>query len=206
MVVDDNLRSLRALTALLRRYGVEAVAYGSFQHAIAAIESQACPTALIADYVLDQGRTGLELLQRARERFGDRIYIALCTAYESPGFGGGLDDCDAFVPKPISRDDLVALLLHADFRRFGLAVCVRDAVLELAAKFTLSVQETRVLSCLAKGSTRARLAVDLGLSTNTLKSQVRSLLNKTCAADVAELSSLVLRSINSHRPLHSRSA
>lgn len=201
IVVDDNPRNLRAITSILTRYGVSTLACSTFQQADIALEADV-PAGLVADYVLDRGHTGLDLAVNARRRFGTAIVIALTTGYDPSVVEGSKNTLDYFLAKPLVRQTIESFVMALTIKRYSLRNGVRDAVLSLGQKFALSVQETRVLACLAAGSTRSRLASDIGISENTMKSQIRTLLVKTSASDTCELSSMLLREINCSAPEH----
>jgi DNA-binding NarL/FixJ family response regulator len=88
------------------------------------------------------------------------------------------------VVKPFYRDNLRAFLTRLPARpERGLA----DAVEELAGAHGLTVRERQIVGHVAAGVPRSRLPEVLGVSENTVKSQIRSLLAKTGQSSLGEL-------------------
>ncbi|MCB1523582.1 MAG: response regulator [Rhodoblastus sp.] len=81
LVIDDDVRVLDAMRKLLARWGVEARFCGDGECALAilAASDPAARWHVVIDYRLAGAETGLDLAERFRARFGDRIACALVT-------------------------------------------------------------------------------------------------------------------------------
>lgn len=75
------------------------------------------------------------------------------------------------------------------------AACARDGIKEILTELThakrLTLRESQILAVAAHGIPRSRIAKRLGTSENTIKSQIRSLLDKTQKANLSEVVWLV---------------
>ena len=81
LVVDDDVRVLDAMRKLLARWGVEAqfCETGDDALAVLAASSQDARWHVLIDYRLAGTETGLDLTERIRARFGERVACALVT-------------------------------------------------------------------------------------------------------------------------------
>lgn len=108
-IVDDDPRVLRALGRLVRSLGFEAETFGSGEALLAAIPT-ARPDGVLLDLHLDSLR-GSEVV--AALRLGGRwMRVVVMTGLDQ---AGAREACiaagaDAYVAKPIRRDDLATLL------------------------------------------------------------------------------------------------
>lgn len=68
-----------------------------------------------------------------------------------------------------------------------------DAMAQIAHRTALTEREQQLLTVAVHGIPRARIALKLGLSENTVKSQIRSLLDKTSQPSLSEVVWLVHR-------------
>lgn len=73
---------------------------------------------------------------------------------------------------------------------------LRHSVVAYALRQRLTPQESRILAQLACGSTRSTLSADLGLSKETVKSQIRNVLEKCSVSATDELVASLLRYIS----------
>ncbi len=214
VIVDDNPRVLHSMTRAVRRSGFVAAPFSSLVSALDELSrSPASPAAGIIDIYLERGRLGFELGDVLRERFGAWMPIVMVTGYtpaslEAPYWSAPTDTavCSHFeddrVPvyaKPVHGELLNAFLVRAATmsRLRRCPKVLRDRVVAYAIQRSLNPQETRLLASLAGGSTRATLANDLGLSKDTVKSQVRSVLEKCEVGGTDELIAALLRQITS---------
>ncbi len=83
-VVEDELQIREAMTLLLGRWGAEVVAAGSGAGLIAALHSGSggaprIPDAILCDYRLRQGESGIETVARIRDEFNAHIPAMLIT-------------------------------------------------------------------------------------------------------------------------------
>lgn len=116
LVEDDN--GVRNATRLfLKGEGYRVTAAASYAEAVQLIQDHADIDLVISDYHLDGGRTGAEVIDAARQRFGPEHPAILVTGDTTPAMASlKRDPALRLTSKPINADDLVGLiqgLLHA---------------------------------------------------------------------------------------------
>jgi FixJ family two-component response regulator len=220
IIVDDNPRVLVSITKLVSRGGFVAAAFGRLAAALQELNSASAPPAAgIIDIFLERGRQGFELCELLRERFGTAIPIVMITGYDPgrlpPPYWSAsaceetTDECSHFlgehVPvyeKPIDRASLNTFLVRAAIvgRLHRSPAVLREGVAAYALQRRLTPQEARVLAYLAGGSMRSSLPSDLGLSKDTVKSQIRNLLEKCKVNGTGELIAALLKYISESDP------
>jgi PAS domain S-box-containing protein len=85
LVVDDDELVLEALVAVVESWGNQTVAAGSGDEALAKLAAVRAPIdAIIADYRLKAGETGLEVIDRVRARSNPRTRAILLTGDTAP--------------------------------------------------------------------------------------------------------------------------
>ncbi len=98
----------------------------------------------------------------------------------------------------VARQNCGPNLRHFALKVQTAMVCHRNPVGEamatIAHKSQLTEREQQLLAVAVHGIPRARIALKLGLSENTVKSQIRSLLDKTNKPNLSEVVWLVHRS------------
>src|SRR5205823_1577059 len=100
------------------------------------------------------------------------------------------------VLKPCSLEELdVFLSSAAALAPLRASRALHWAVIAIVRRCSLIAQESRILAVLAAGSTRRTLARDLGMSENTLKSQLRGVLTKVNVRTTDDLVAMILRSL-----------
>jgi PAS domain S-box-containing protein len=119
LVVDNDDSVLLSMCALLEQWGCELSVARDCDTALALCQEraggsqQAAPQLLLADYHLDWGRTGLEVVQVLRQLYGADFPAAMITAdrcadtlrlFREQGL--------AVLPKPVRPGKLRALLMH----------------------------------------------------------------------------------------------
>lgn len=106
LVVDDDLSVLDALEAALEADGFEVQTASSYEAAVGAVDR--APDAMIVDYRLGDGKTGIDVVTTLRQRFGSDIPALLLTGdtslamLESEGRKLGF----SVLHKPVTADDL----------------------------------------------------------------------------------------------------
>jgi CheY-like chemotaxis protein len=122
LVVDDDMRTVYALSALLRGKGAEVLVADTGQDALAALERHPTVDAVLLDLIHPE-MNGYQAMQRIRRdaRFRDLLIVAL-TARTMNGEG---DQClaagaDDYLPKPVDAERLLALL-HSRFHPAAVA-------------------------------------------------------------------------------------
>lgn len=213
LIVDDNPKVLASLGRMAQGRGFAVAMCSGMADALKHLDAMKWqpPVAAIVDVYLERGHMGFELCGRLREHFRDAVPTVMVTAYtgelsypyvaQEAGFDDDAQWTADIVPvlaKPIRGAVLTRFLAraaaNAPLRRAHPAV--RRAVAAYALANSLSPQEARIVAQLAAGSTRSSLASDLGLSTETVKSQIRNVLKKCAVTATDELIASVLRYIS----------
>lgn len=68
--VDDDVHSRRALALLLADWGCKSVVTASLSEALVLLEGHGAPDAVLSDYTLAGGHTGVEVIEELRRRYG----------------------------------------------------------------------------------------------------------------------------------------
>ncbi|SMS01467.1 Non-motile and phage-resistance protein [Vibrio mangrovi] len=111
LCVDNEVDILTGMSDLLSRWGCDIRTSTNLVGSLKMLEEEWVPDVILSDYRLDQGRTGLEVLQQCRLRLGNQfegIIISadrtqeMMDAIQSNGFG--------FLPKPVKPLKLRAVL------------------------------------------------------------------------------------------------
>ncbi|EEW11892.1 sensor histidine kinase [Vibrio mimicus VM573] len=111
LCVDNEPDILVGMRDLLERWGCEVKTATDIHASLKALESQWIPDVILSDYRLDNGRTGLEVLQQCRLRLGDCFAGVIISADRSPDILEGIESNGfSFMAKPIKPLKLRALL------------------------------------------------------------------------------------------------
>lgn len=197
MVVDDNVRTLRSIGAMLRRRGFETAEYSRSQDCIAALTDELEPVAALVDVILDAGTFGanvVRVLRNTTRRHTPTILMSGWTLDDAP-FRLPLRELDAaWMQKPLDDARLELFLANAA-ASWALPPNspLNSVVNEVIRRFDLNAQEARIVGQMAAGSTRFELSTDLAISSNTVKSQVKGLLARTQLDNVDQVAALLLR-------------
>jgi PAS domain S-box-containing protein len=118
VVVDDEAMVLDSLQAILMEWGYEVLAAGDEEQAVAQIQEQARrPNIVIADYRLQEGRTGTGAIHAVRALFDQPIPGVILTGETNPAFlRKAAEDGLGIVHKPVTPRQLSRVLdqqLHA---------------------------------------------------------------------------------------------
>ncbi|MFT3733997.1 MAG: hybrid sensor histidine kinase/response regulator [Rhodocyclaceae bacterium] len=82
LIIDNEPVIQQAMAALLTAWGCRPIAAESLEHALAQLDT--APDAILADYRLLEGRTGIEAIEGVRQRFGRPIPAAIITGDTDP--------------------------------------------------------------------------------------------------------------------------
>ena len=184
LVVEDHPGTARSLKQFFERHiRVEHAATAA--EAIAIIESGVELRGAIIDIMLPDG-TGIDVLAVVRRRY-PRIQVMMLTGHCQPGYVNSAQHLGAqYAIKPASIKTLYAYLrsLEADVPapvNGGPIVkaTIDRVVADMTLKFKLVPSEARVLSVLGHAKARGDVAEELGITENTVKSAVATLLEKT---------------------------
>jgi DNA-binding NarL/FixJ family response regulator len=187
ILVDDHV-VLRAGLANVLSFepGMAVVAQGDSGEAAVELWRQHRPDVMLLDLCMP-GIDGVETLQRLRAEF-PAARVLILTSSEAPeevrhALAAG---ASGFVTKTIHPADLMAAIrqVHAGGQVIGQAVAAQLATEQQGG--TISRRELETLGLVRQGFTNAEIGRLMGVSENTAKAHVRSLLTKLQAADRAE--------------------
>ena len=137
---------------------------------------------------------GIEALTRIRREFPDARVIVLTTY---PGDVQALralkSGAMGYLLKGMLRLDLVETIRSVAAGRRRIPPEVATALAEHAADDALSVREIQVLQLVAAGRSNKRVAAELGISEETVKAHMRSILSKLSANDRTHAVTIALK-------------
>lgn len=192
LVVDDEPLILRALSRRLSAHAPTVTA-GSAGEALAHLsDASRCWLGFLFDIRLGED-SGLAVLAAARRVHGEVPALVLTAhrheEYINTAFRLGAQ----YACKPIDRGGLLHFVARAFIERRTGRAEVRRALAGAHERHGLSSTEVDLLTTLVAGGTRSDFAARRGLSDNTARHHVRSLLAKTGARSAEALASEVLR-------------
>ncbi len=190
LVVDDDSVWIRLATASLEPYA-RVVASQSLAAARAVLTHEGHPSGVILDLELPDG-SGFELLRELRQA-GYTAPALILTSHTQGEFLREAGRLRAeFVRKPPDESQLAQFARRSVSYYWTGDERVGWLVDELARSESLTPREVEILAAGIAGLPRELLAEDLGISTNTLKSQIRRLLLKCRVKTLDELARQVL--------------
>lgn len=133
------------------------------------------------------GGSGIQALKRIRKEFPDARVIMLTTYdLEEPVFAAFEAEASGYLLKSVKRDELIDAVrcIHAGGRCFPASFEQRMA--ERNQSKRLSPRELETLEFLRRGLSNKDIGVAMGVSENTAKAHVKSILQKLEVADRAE--------------------
>ncbi|ROV61128.1 response regulator [Vibrio ponticus] len=111
LCVDNETDILIGMEQLLTRWGCDVRCAVDIVESMQAIEDAWQPDVILSDYRLDNGRTGLEVLQQCRLRLGDSFIGVIISADRTPDMLAGIESNSfSFIPKPVKPLKLRAIL------------------------------------------------------------------------------------------------
>lgn len=111
LCVDNEPDILIGMEQLLARWGCDVRCATDIVESMKAIDDTWIPDVILSDYRLDNGRTGLEVLQQCRLRLGDSFIGVIISADRTPDMLDGIDSNGfSFIPKPVKPLKLRAIL------------------------------------------------------------------------------------------------
>lgn len=111
LCVDNEQDILVGMRDLLERWGCEVKTATDLISSLKALDNQWIPDVILSDYRLDNGRTGLEVLQQCRLRLGDCFLGVIISADRNPAILEGIQSNGfSFIAKPVKPLKLRALL------------------------------------------------------------------------------------------------
>ena len=177
LIVEDEPSLSTALVRTTEAYFAP-VTTSSVRAAIDAVEGGEDVCAAIVDIGLPDG-TGLDVVTALRRRRPD-VPILVLTGSNDPATINHAQLLRAeYVVKPFFSDNVARFVQRAVARKPSVEVEKLLAVVtRVASDHSLSAREQQILTSVVEGVPRRRLAEVLGVSENTVKSQVRTLLDK----------------------------
>ena len=114
LVVDDDALVREAMGGLLAQWGCEVALAANGEEALAELERHdRLPDALLCDYRLPAGESGVDLIRRLRSAAGIEIPAALISGDTSPETAKDAKSSGhALLPKPVTPARLRALTEH----------------------------------------------------------------------------------------------
>lgn len=114
VVIDDDLAILGATRDTLEDWGCDAIAAANVEEAIESLHlHRRSPDAIVADYRLSGGRTGIEAIQELRERLGAPVPALVVSGEADPGRQAAIRSAGfRFLQKPLPPSKLRAALLE----------------------------------------------------------------------------------------------
>lgn len=196
LVAQANSTASRGLVRWAQRYG-ECDHADTLEDALLALTATPSLTAFIADEAIGGG-AGMQLVEAAR-KLSPRLPILIISPRAERTVVARAFRLDATLLRaPISPRD-VDLFLNRATLLVTSRVERRSSRLQLFARtFALSPRQQQLLILLSSGVARRELATQVGMSENTVKTQVRSILKKTQAHSLEH--ALYLALIDSHEP------
>ena len=136
---------------------------------------------------------GVEMVEALHEKQQPRILMLTISKHDEDLFGAIAAGADGYLLKDAEPEELRRAINHVAEGRSVLSPEVTGRVLKAVSssqgippEVALSKREMDVLRCLAKGMTSAKIASDLFISENTVKTHVRHILEKLEASNRAE--------------------
>lgn len=191
LVVEDEPLVAQSLVRALRRVrDVELVE--SVRGAVAALKSDEKWAAAILDVGLPDGN-GLDVLKLARELY-PLLPVLVLTARDDVATINEAHRLRAeFACKPFDLHEVVRFAKDALSFEHVPAERVAEAVRGLAQECGLTPREVAIVQTSLTHRSRSDVLAELGVSENTLKSHVRSVLKKTGHDSMQSLSRALLR-------------
>ncbi len=110
LVIDNETSILESMSALLEQWGCEVLTATDQAAALEALQGRA-PALILADYHLDHGVLGCEVIKHLREHFACRIPAVIITADRTDQCRRALRRLDApLLNKPVKPGKLRAVL------------------------------------------------------------------------------------------------
>lgn len=186
LVVEDDPSWRRTLCRSLRRLGVFEVVTTDRIGRGWALTREETWDGLVLDLTLPDGH-GMELLEALR-RERVRFPVLVQTATRDWTVANEVQRLGAqFLAKPFDDDHLAVFLEAAAASRARTNAAPDGLLLDLALRYGFTPTERTMLLLLARGMRRTTIADRRGVSENTVKTQIQTMLRKAEAGSVIEL-------------------
>jgi DNA-binding NarL/FixJ family response regulator len=191
LIVEDDTTFAQSLARRIGTFAPSQVVH-TLADARAAIAENGRFDGLVLDLVLPDG-LGLDLLREVRAEGRDVPVLVLTGELDRALVNTTQLLRAEYVCKPATDENLRPFLKAALARARVEDGLVAERIQRLAAKAGLTERECDVLAKATGGPSRRQLARVLGVSENTVKAQIRSILRKTGARSLATLIQQLLR-------------
>ncbi|MDN3696423.1 response regulator [Vibrio genomosp. F6] len=115
LCVDNETEILLGMEDLLARWGCEVKTATDLMQSLKTLENGWVPDVIFSDYRLDNGRTGLEVLQQCRLRLGDSFEGVIISADRTDDMMDGIKGNGfSFIAKPVKPLKLRTILNRVD--------------------------------------------------------------------------------------------
>jgi len=191
-IIDDDPSALKALTRLLRSFGLNVMTFATPQEFLEHYDKNA-PGCLVLDIVMPH-INGLELHQTLAAQ-GNQLPVIFLTANGDIPMSvraikqGAVD----FLTKPVNDDDLIKAINEA-IEKDQLTRQANAKMVELQQRLAiLTPREREVLSHVVFGKRNRQIAAELGTAEKTIKVHRAHVMTKLKVQSLAELVKLAER-------------
>ncbi len=193
LLVEDDSLACAAIVRLLKSV-TEVVTAGSVAEAREAFGAGVW-RGLVVDVTLPDG-SGLDWVAEVRE-YAAQVPILVLTAHCTQEFVNRAFSLRAsYLCKPFPPDDLVGFARSASERHADDRKALGGMLERLAKQHQLTQRELEIVRAAAHGVASKEFVAGRGISMNTYKSQVRSVLRKIGATSLGEVRDAMLRELN----------
>ncbi|MCA9674431.1 MAG: response regulator transcription factor [Kofleriaceae bacterium] len=185
LIVEDEPSLSTTLVRATETY-FSPLCVGSKAAAMGVVEDGTEVAAAIVDVGLPDG-DGLEVVARLRARFADLPILVLTGSMEPATINRAQLLHAEYVVKPFFTDNVAKFIQRALQRSSSVdKERLQGVVAQITREQRLSAREAQILIFAVEGVPRRHIADVLGVSENTVKSQVRSLLEKVGKQTLSE--------------------
>ena len=185
LIVEDEPSLSTTLVRATETY-FSPLCVGSKAAAMRVVEDGTEVAAAIVDVGLPDG-DGLEVVARLRARFADLPILVLTGSMEPATINRAQLLHAEYVVKPFFTDNVAKFIQRALQRSSSVdKERLQGVVAQITREQRLSAREAQILIFAVEGVPRRHIADVLGVSENTVKSQVRSLLEKVGKQTLSE--------------------
>lgn len=193
LIVDSEPHIIRALRSTVEAFGGRSTAASTLRDARRAV-AEVQPTALIVEVILPDG-SGLDLVRGLRERHVHTPVLVISSSLDPQVANRAHLLRASCVFKPDIVPNVCAFVGRAIAATGDVSQRTVAAAREVSASCGLTVREHEILELVALGVPRERLAEELGITENTLKTLIRRVLQKCNETRIEALARAVLDEI-----------
>jgi DNA-binding NarL/FixJ family response regulator len=177
LIVEDD-PVCRETIDLASREWFEPIVAPTVGEATAIVDTAIDLAGAVIDIGLPDG-SGFEVIERLRARVGEIPILVLTAAHDPEIINRAHSMRAEFVCKPFYFENLLQFMRRTLHRRSpALSEKLASSVSVIAREHHLSAREAEILALAVDGIPRSHIARALGISENTIKTHIRSLLDK----------------------------